>query len=605
MIRAASFAGEVPRLIPRLLPDNHAQVAENVRVEKGDLLPIRASRFEQRLTAKAQTIFKNGDVWLGFDKVVNVVPAPIAENRVYIFGDGVPKLLVDNQIFPLAIPVPEAPPFARLTTGAPVPDPKNSFVVVYAYTWVTTFDEESMPSDLSNEVTVDTSSAVTLEGFPKRPEGRNIDRLRIYRSQTSTSGDTMLYFVSEQLAPNYDGFTFTDTLAQNPNQELIPSGDYNQPPEDLQGGISLPNGMMAAFVGKKLYFSEPWIPHAWPEKYILTVDYEIVGLSAFGSSLAIMTKGSPYVAQGTHPSNMVMERLRVNLPCVSARGIVDLGYAVAYPSTTGLVTVSSNGAAIASESLFTAEQWRLMQPESFIAAQYAGRYVIAYNYLNESGKEMRGLMGIDLSGSQPFLVRMNESCDSLYFELGTGTLHMLQGGTDIYEYDSLSQNATEFRWRSKKYVLNTFTAFSCMLVEGGLELTPEQLRDIEKEREETEKENQTIIDTMISGGPIADERIAALRISGSRITPIYVRVPSSGSGTGGGGYTDLPSNIEPSFEVSVYGDGNLVFSGQKLNTIMRMPARQQYRTWEIEVRSNQSITGITMAYSPTEIAEAG
>lgn len=601
MIRVASFAGELPRLIPRLLPENYAQTAENVRVERGDLLPIRASRLEQRLDAIAKTIYRNGDTWLSFDEVVSVVPAPIAANRVYIFGDGEPKLLADKTLYPLAIPVPEMPLYASVIDPGSV-DPSNSFVVLYAYTWVTAFNEESMPSDLTVNVTVDTSSSVFLSNFPVRPEGRNIDRLRIYRSQTSASGDTTLYYITEQPAPDYEGYTYTDVIASNPIQEVLPSTDYNSPPQALEGAIALPNGMMAAFVGKKIYFSEPWIPHAWPEKYVLTVDYDIVGLSAFGSSLAIMTEGNPYVAQGTHPANMVMERLYVNLPCVTARGIVDLGYAVAYPSTVGLVTISASGAAVASDALFTAEQWRLMQPESFIAAQYAGRYIFAYRYLNESFVETQGLLGIDMSGSSPFVVRMNESCDGLYFEIGRGVLHMLQNGTDIYEYDALSQNTTEYRWRSKKYVLNTFTAFGCILVEGGTQLTRQEQEEIEKQREEQQKENQTIIDTMVSGGPIANERIAALRISGSRIIPIY----GTGAGGGsGGGYTDLPSNMEPSFQVNVYGDGNLVFSGQKLNQIMRMPARQQYRTWEIEVKSNQSITGISMAYSPTEIAEAG
>jgi hypothetical protein len=604
MIRVSSFAGEVPRLIPRLLAENYAQIAENVRVERGDLLPIRASRFEQRLDAAAKTIYKHGDTWLSFDEVVSVVPAPIAENRVYIFGDGAPQLLVDNTLFPLAIPVPENALYAETVNPGGV-NKDNSFVVLYSFTWVTAYGEESMPADLSNQVTVDTSSSVTLRNFPPKPAGRNIDRLRIYRSQTSTSGDTMLYFVSEQAAPDYEGYTYTDIIRINASAELLPSGDYNPPPEKLTGAIALPNGMMAAFVGKKLYFSEPWIPHAWPEKYILTVDFDIIGLSAFGSSLAILTKGHPYVAQGTHPENMVMERLRVNLPCVTARGIVDLGYAVAYPSTVGLVTISSSGAQIASDALFTAEQWRLMQPESFIAAQFAGRYIFASRYLNESGNEMQGLLGIDMTGATPFVVRMIESCDALYFEIGSGILHMLQNGTDIYEYDALSQNTTEYRWRSKKFVLNTLTAFGCVLVEGGTQLTKAELDAIEKEREETREENQTIIDRMVSGGPVASERIAALRIAGSRITPIYGGSGGSGSGGGSGGYTDLPSNLEPTFEVSIYGDGKLVFSGQKLNAIMRIPAKRLYRTWEIEVKSNQSITGISLAYSPSEIAEAG
>ena len=46
MIRIASFAGEIPRLIPRLLQDNYAQFALNTKLENGALLPIRHGRFE-------------------------------------------------------------------------------------------------------------------------------------------------------------------------------------------------------------------------------------------------------------------------------------------------------------------------------------------------------------------------------------------------------------------------------------------------------------------------------------------------------------------------------------------------------------------------------
>ncbi len=594
MLRIANFAGEIPRVIPRLLGDNFAQVAQNVRVERGDLLPIRNARLITRLKETAKTIYKDGDNWLGFSEVVSVLPAPIAANRLYIFGDGVPKLRVNGTEYPLAVRVPPNPLFAANLKPDDV-DKATSFTVLYAYTWVTAFDEESESSDLSNEVTVDAKSTVRLQDIPPAPPGRNIDRIRIYRSQTSSSGATTLFFIAQLNAADKPT-AYSDVIASNPIGEQMSSIDYNQPPPDLKGAVALPNGMMAAFSGKKVYFCEPYIPHAWPEKYILTVDYDIVGLSAFGSSLAIMTTGNPYVAQGTAPENMVMERLRVNLPCVSARGIVDLGYAVAYPSTEGLVTVSQQGAAIASGSLFTMEEWRLMQPESFIAAQYSGRYVFSFNYLNESNDETKGLMMIDLSGQQPFCVRVTQPCDTMYFEIGRGVLYLLQGGIDVYEFDSLSQTPSQFYWKSKRFVLNTYTAFSVMLVEGGVEMTAEELEQARAQIAEIRAANKAILESGVSGGPILDAAIADLRVAGSRIEQVSA---------GTDGFTDLPLNFEPAFEVRVYGDGKLVFTGSRLNRIMRMPARNQYRTWEIEVRANQGITGITMAYSPEEIASAG
>ncbi|MGL1400235.1 hypothetical protein ACSTI4_24935, partial [Vibrio parahaemolyticus] len=76
---------------------------------------------------------------------------------------------------------------------------------------------------------------------------------------------------------------------------------YNPPPAGLRGLTAMPNGMMAAFDGKDLYFCEPYLPHAWPASYTLTTDFPIVGLGAFGTSLVVMTTGNLYLVSGTAP----------------------------------------------------------------------------------------------------------------------------------------------------------------------------------------------------------------------------------------------------------------------------------------------------------------
>ncbi|NKB96795.1 hypothetical protein HED48_23285 [Ochrobactrum intermedium] len=78
---------------------------------------------------------------------------------------------------------------------------------------------------------------------------------------------------------------------------------------------------------------------------MLTTDADIVGLGAIGTSLVIATKANPYLATGSSPDTMQMVKLEANLPCVNARGIVDLGFAIAYPSNEGLAAVAANGEA--------------------------------------------------------------------------------------------------------------------------------------------------------------------------------------------------------------------------------------------------------------------
>ena len=66
-----TFGGIIPKVAPRLLPDNAAQVAENVWLNSGDLRPINAPSFEAALADTLQkTIYKwrrnNSFEWLSW-----------------------------------------------------------------------------------------------------------------------------------------------------------------------------------------------------------------------------------------------------------------------------------------------------------------------------------------------------------------------------------------------------------------------------------------------------------------------------------------------------------------------------------------------------------
>ncbi|HEJ7283138.1 TPA: hypothetical protein SMF87_004590 [Serratia marcescens] len=577
MIRIAGFSGEIPRLIPRLLNDNYAQVAQNTKLENGALTPIRRGRFVHQMPFDCKTIYKNGDEWLGWEKFVRVVPAPIAENRLYVTGDGKPKIIANGVTYDLAVQFPANKLTISLVSGTP--DPELSSTVLYTYTWVTSLDEESEPAPLSNELLWSPGLDVRLTGFTAPPVGRGINRMRIYRSQTSATGVTTLFFIKEREATAAD---FVDVVADNPINEPIRSTDYNAPPDDLQGLTALPNGMMAGFVGKKLYFCEPYIPHAWPEKYILTCDYEIVGLGVFGSAVAIMTTGNPYVASGTLPENMTMERLRVNLPCLTAQSIVDLGYSVAYASTEGLVTISQSGAVVASKELMTTDQWKQMGPESFVSGQYSGRYMVSYSFMDSGSVERRGTLIFDLTGSQPFLSRAADDADAMFFEIGTGVLYLLRNNRDIFEWDAISEPYGEQYWRSKRFVIPSLTNFGCILVDGEDVTTTLQAKESAARNAAARARNRALIETDKTGGALADAALGIVTFAGSLLEPV--------------------DDTDPRFSVAIYADGKLRHTVYELNKIHRLPAGFLATTWEIEVRGNQQVTAITLAFSPEEIA---
>jgi hypothetical protein len=142
---------------------------------------------------------------------------------------------------------------------------------------------------VSNEIEWQAGQTVTLSGFATATSGRNITKQRIYRLQSSIATGADLFFIAER---NDTASNYVDSSAVDDFSEVLPSRDWNHPPDTLEGLVSLPNGMMAAFVGKDLYFCEPYRPHAWPQKYVLTIDYNIVALGAYGTTIVVMTEGT-------------------------------------------------------------------------------------------------------------------------------------------------------------------------------------------------------------------------------------------------------------------------------------------------------------------------
>lgn len=563
-IGIANFQGEIPRLHPRLLPENFAQTAVNTRLKDGTISPVRRTRLVDQVTPESLSFVQFNQQWLAFPTMVDAAVGPVAQERLYYTGDGAPKMRVATTVYPLRLNPPAAAPSLTLLSAAGA----NPESVVYCYTFVTGFGEESPPSPLSAAVLVTPSVTVRLTGFSAEPVGRNVTHRRIYRSQTSSTGVTDLYFVAEIPVATT---TYDHDIVAQPLQEVLPSADYDPPPDALTGLVSLPNGIMAAFSGRELYFSEPFQPHAWPIKYSLTLDNEIVGLAAFASTLVVLTSVTPYIVQGTHPSNMIMERVDKNMPCLSRRGIVDLGYAAFFPTTEGLGMITGSGSNIITSNLFTRDQWQGLSPDTFVADQYDGRYVFTYvaeavdqfdcgtpadpgvnvfdggapgplaggSTLTYTFGVFNSVFGIqrvgmiDVSGQEPFFIQSDVDVPtSMYFDAARGDLYMLVNGQDVVQWDSLLSPSSTAIWRSRLYQLPTPISFGAVIVES-------------------------------------DENAVG----------------------------------DNTLKCRVYADGQLQREVIVANQIMRLPGNKLSSRWEIEVESNFPISAIRMAGSMEELMQ--
>lgn len=579
IIRLIGFSGEIPRMQARQLPSAGARYAASVRLENGGLVPVRKARQEHRfagfVAGQIKSVYLHDATWLAWTSIVHAAPGPVDQNRLYYTGDGSPKMRVGGSIYDLEMPQPTVA-LTGVASGAATSS--DITTRLYVYTFVSSFGEESEPCPISDEIEWKPGQTVTLNGFQAAPAGRSIVNQRIYRSQTGTSGGTDLYFIAERAASNAP---YVDTIAVDGYGEAIPSLDWNAPPSTLQGLISLPNGMMAAFDGKKIYFSEPWRPHAWPEKYVLTTDYNVVGLGAFGSSIVVMTEGMPYIASGTAPEIMLMEKLERNLPCINQRGIVDLGYSVAYPSNDGLVTVSQSGVDVATNSLFAKEDWLQINPGTIVSSHFNGRYFASYEYLGDDGVSNIGTLVFDLGGT-PFVIRHEFKADAVYHHLATGRLFYLEG-IDLYEFDAANQVNEVLEWNSKEFVSVAMGAsFGCILIDGSEITSDAEQAAIEEERAAIIARNEALMVKPL-GGEIDGAAFNVFAVNGD---PLEL----------------IPSSIYVS--VRVVADGKVVASVSQMNSIVRLPSGYRARIWSIDVSSNAAISEIIMASSPSELQSA-
>lgn len=466
-IELTKFLGSLPSIDPYKLPSEYAADLEGPEMTSGALAAMGGESASVTATASTDRIILIEGSWLYYTADADAVTGAVDESRIYVTRGGTtaPQVIYDGVARNLAVSPPSTKPTVTLSSAIDPDETEQS--ILYAYTFVTAKGEESAPSPLSSELTW-TSGVNVVVTTPTVATGqttRNITLKRIYRSVTSDSGATELYFITE--IPLTQA-SFTHNMTTNPPSEAITCTDYDAPPAGLTGIVSLPNGVMAAFKGRTIYFCEPYVHHAWPLKYTQTVNDDIVGLAAYGSSLAVLTNGTPYVLQGTHPEQMLMERSEVSYPCLSKRGIVDTGYSVIYPSPDGLVTMASGtGASLLTGKLWSPKKWRELVPSSFRAAQHNGKYVFSYQ-IEGTALAARKLAAVDMSGAEAYFIPLGfTGIVDMWMHPESSTLFALKSNrTSVVTINADNALPISYSWQSRPFEFQATTSLSAAKIEG-------------------------------------------------------------------------------------------------------------------------------------------
>lgn len=300
--------------------------------------------------------------------------------------------------------------------------------------------------------TVTTTASGTTSGnvtvLAKAPAGRyNITARRIYRS-LSGSGSTTFNFVAEiPLATT----SYSDTKTSAQLGEVIKTLTWLPPPSDLKGLVQMPNGILAGFSGRDVYFCEPGYPHAWPVDYSINVEADIVGLGVFGQSVVVMTKGNPYVISGIDSASMSAEKITIVEPCISARTIASDSEGVTYASPNGLVEIGPNGIQVLTKNILLKDEFSWFNPLSGVSVSTQGIY---YMFFTSGTYEniTTGALVFDRNVPGTPLTLTTINTGAAYVDKTTGELYVVEDDK-IKKWDANPANRLPFEWVSKEFIL--------------------------------------------------------------------------------------------------------------------------------------------------------
>jgi len=605
-LKLEGFSGISPRTGPALLQPNQAQVAKNVKLQSGELRPWRKPllTYTPGLTSP-QTIYKlNGataSAWLEFAIDTDIVPSPVADVsdfRVY-YTDGVaPKKTnwtlattsgtgtkpFPNAAYNMGVPGPAAAPTLSSAGGSGTAETR-----AYVYTYISTFGavlEESAPSPAGSVSTFPTGATVTVSAFSTAPTtaaGYNITAIRIYRSVTSATSAQYLYVGTVTVNPTTGAASgsFSDTVAAADLGVALPSLYYTPPPAGLHGLIALPNGILAGFVGNQVWFSEPYLPHAWPVAYMMTVGAPIVGLGVFGQTLVVCTTQTPYLLTGSQPGAMSQEKVPLPEPCVSKKSITSDQFGVLYASPNGLVSIAPGTQDVISRALFTRDEWQAYLPSSMVGAIYQNMYIAFY----QVGSTKAAL--ILMRGDSPPLVTFDTAAQAVFVEKATANIYIVSPvDNKVYQLDADPVNNLFYEWMSKKFILPEPTNYAVSKSQADWDA----------------------LDDSVAYNAIVAEITAGNQAIWAAGTPLQSTLNSTTLGSivlGGSILANIPTIAETqNIQAMIYANGAMVANVAVTSAEpVRLPAGGKEYVYEVRLTGNAPLRKFAMATSIAELRQ--
>jgi hypothetical protein len=447
-IRLGPFFGANKATRPKMLNTNVGVESLNHWPDRGDLRPWRIPLQEFVVSAGTKTIamFKRDAItdtvyWLQWQTVVHAisgfVDSPV--NRTYYSGSGAPKY-TDSAIglatgtFPtayrdLGIPKPATVPIVTETAAGTGDDEER----YYAYCYLSSHDELG-PPQVSAKVVCKPGAIFNITNLAAPPSGeaRDIDRIRIFRTEVGDTGAAFFFLKDISVA------TSTTDNALEVGSDTMPSKDYAMPPADLKNLITLWNGMAAGISGDSVRYCEQYKMHAWPVAYETLCPETPVALAVFQKNLLILTTGRPRLVYGSAPEAMDDTPVEFIAACIAPQSVVSFGHGACWATSDGLAYVGSVGVPrLVTDGLMLLDDWQAINPATIVGCQFNGLY---FGFYDSGAGVLKGFM-LDPLQPEKGIYFLSTGYSAAFFDALSEEMYVLDG-LNIKKWNAGASNMT-------------------------------------------------------------------------------------------------------------------------------------------------------------------
>ena len=509
-IRNSSFGGIRPKLNARYLGEDGAQIANNVdTTRQGALTPLYGlggNILGGAFPFDPKTLFRYGidylvednKKWVACKNDASFARGQITgdDYEVLYFTDNsenpsFPPMFTDkNQVgtyaqtasrtantvcgitnsFPLGVLAPTVAPTVSSINNSPPEDIETGLTIEYrTYVHTNVYkrsgrEMESAPSPASTVVKhyLDSGQVDTVTLLSTGPEEHMQSseyETRVYRAVAGT-------FLFAGTTTNS---IFADRTAAENLGEPLPSLTWSPPDPKMKGLVNMANGIMAGFNGRDVFFCEPYIPHAWPINYTVTVDSPVVAIVSLDTTLVVLTNERPYFVQGSDPSFMTVVEADIAQACIAPRSATKLGGECYFSSPDGLVTVSPRGSKIITENIFSYRQWNnYFETDSIDGYVHDLKYYGFFKYKNTPA--LTGTFPPDLNGVFIYDIPTRQFTMSTitatagFADLRFDKLYLIANDKNVRAWGT--GVIEQYTWRSKIFGMPSEVSFSCMQIEA-------------------------------------------------------------------------------------------------------------------------------------------